>query len=132
MAGYVDTTITIEVDGKAYTAPVDTPEFLDFWNRNDRRIEEFKAYRDYSDEQIDAMSEEETKGVLDDSVKMCAELVVALFGTETAQEIFNGKERSYTFCLWLHSVIWEQFNDDLYARLVEATSRYSPDNVQGD
>ena len=132
MAGYVDTTISIEVDGKVYTAPVDTPEFLDFWTTNERRIEEFKEYENYTDEQVDAMPEEEKKRVLDDSVRMCAELVVALFGAEAAQQVFNGKERSYTFCLWLHGEIWSKFNDDLYARLTEATSRYSPDHVQGD
>ena len=128
-----DTTIRVEVEGREYSAPVDSPEFIEYWRRNERRMAELEKYAHYTDKQIEEIPDEEADGVAKDSVRLCVEMVVALFGPEVAREIFNGRERSLTFCLALSDYVYSQFEEqDLLGKITKATRKYSPDNVQGD
>lgn len=128
-----DTLLVVEIDGNTYQAPVDSPEFIAYWRKWQQRANELAAYTALTHEQAEAVPDDEAEQVALDSVQMCAELVVALFGTATAQAIFNGRERSLLFCMGLSDYIYNQIAEqDLAGRITKATRKYSADAIQGD
>lgn len=128
-----DTNLRLEIEGKEYSVPVDSPEFVAYWRKYASRMDELAKYADYTQAQIEAIPDQEADTVAADSVRMCAEMVVALLGVDAAQEIFNGRERSLLFCMELTNYVYGEIDaQDLAGRITAATRKYSPDEVQGD
>ena len=125
-----DTTLELEIEGKTYRCPIDSPEFIAYWQRNHSWFEQVSKYQDYTQEQIESMPQEEVDDVSFGAVRLTAELVVALLGTEAAQGIFNGRERSLMFCTELSNYIYTEMDSQgLIDKITRATRKYSSAKV---
>ena len=125
-----DTSLHLEIEGKEYSCPVDSPEFIAYWQRNHQWFEDVSKYQDYTEAQIQALPQEEVDNVALGTVRLTAELVVALLGAEAAMEIFNGRERSLLFCTELSNYIYTEMDaQGLIGKITKATRRYSSEKV---
>ena len=122
-----DTMVELEIEGKVYRAPVDSPEFMDYWRTWRERAEELSGYAEMTGE----LPEGEVVDAAADVVRMCVGMVTALLGPEASRELFNGRERSLLFCTKLMEYVFDQVQEHV-GKLTAAARKYSADAVQGD
>lgn len=110
------TLLHLEIGDKEYEAPMDSPEFIDFWRNNVGKLA--------------SLADESNPNMARDTVVFCVDLVTALLGADVSKELFDNRRVSLLDCATLIGYITsEMANQGLTDKLMAATSKYGTGSV---
>ena len=106
----------LDIDGKEYAAPLDNPEFIDFWRNNSGILSQ--------------IGDESNPHMAAETVRFCVDMITALLGADASKELFDGKQVSLIDCASLIGYVMSQIAEQgMQDKLIAAASRYGRDSI---
>lgn len=110
------TLLHLEIEGKAYDAPMDSPEFIDFWRNNADKLATLAA--------------DDNLNMARDTVVFCVDMITALLGAEVSKELFHNRRVSLLDCASLIGYVTsEMAAQGTTDKLAAITAKYGTGSI---